>query len=313
MIVGARRRRRGARPRRLRRGRARCADFLLDQLRDDDGRLLRTYKDGRATLNAYLEDHAFLTEALLVLYEATFETRWFSEARALADVIDRALRRPAAAASSRPPTTTSSSSRARRTSRTTRSRPATRPRRFALLRLRGFTGEREYEQRRVGRPPAPARAGRTAPSGFGHLLQALHFHFAPRREVALVGERSSRWRGRALRLPARPRDRRDEARRRARRRPRSRCCATAAAVDGRAAAYVCENFTCKLPGDRARGARAQLGSRDRGAGMSSQRSGAPPAPEIDRRARRGAHPPPAERSSQSAPRARARPSSARAR
>ena len=39
-------------------------------MRDDDGRLLRTYKDGRAHLNAYLEDHAFLIEALLVLYEA---------------------------------------------------------------------------------------------------------------------------------------------------------------------------------------------------------------------------------------------------
>ncbi len=52
-----------------------------------DGRLLRTYKDGRAALNAYLEDHAFLVEALLVLYEATFETRWFTAARALADTM----------------------------------------------------------------------------------------------------------------------------------------------------------------------------------------------------------------------------------
>ena len=36
-----------------------------------DGRLLRTWKDGAAKLNAYLEDHAFLLEALLTLYEAT--------------------------------------------------------------------------------------------------------------------------------------------------------------------------------------------------------------------------------------------------
>ena len=62
-----------------------CAEFLTEQMRDADGRLLRTYKDGRASLNAYLEDHAFLSEALLVLYEATLETRWFVEARALAD------------------------------------------------------------------------------------------------------------------------------------------------------------------------------------------------------------------------------------
>ena len=54
-----------------------CAEFVLGTMRDADGRLLRTYKDGEAHLNAYLEDHAFLLEALLTLYEATFEQRWF--------------------------------------------------------------------------------------------------------------------------------------------------------------------------------------------------------------------------------------------
>ncbi|HWB70417.1 MAG TPA: thioredoxin domain-containing protein, partial [Solirubrobacterales bacterium] len=38
----------------------RAADFVLTSMRAPDGRLLRTYKDGRAHLNAYLEDHAFL-------------------------------------------------------------------------------------------------------------------------------------------------------------------------------------------------------------------------------------------------------------
>ena len=56
-------------------------------MRDADGRLLRTFNDGQAKLNAYLEDHAFLLEALLALYEATFEERWFAEARALADTM----------------------------------------------------------------------------------------------------------------------------------------------------------------------------------------------------------------------------------
>ena len=56
-------------------------------MRDADGRLLRTYKDGEARLNAYLEDHAFLLEALLTLYEATFEVRWFDAARATADAM----------------------------------------------------------------------------------------------------------------------------------------------------------------------------------------------------------------------------------
>ena len=42
-------------------------------MRDADGRLLRTYNRGRAKIAAYLEDHAFLLEALLTLYEATFD------------------------------------------------------------------------------------------------------------------------------------------------------------------------------------------------------------------------------------------------
>ena len=64
-----------------------AAAFVLDAMRAIDGRLLRTCNDGRAKLDAYLEDHAFLLEALLVLYEATFEERWFTEARALADTM----------------------------------------------------------------------------------------------------------------------------------------------------------------------------------------------------------------------------------
>ena len=50
----------------------------------------------RAKLNAYLEDHAFLLEALLDLYEATFEPRWFAAAREHRRRDDRALRRPRA-------------------------------------------------------------------------------------------------------------------------------------------------------------------------------------------------------------------------
>src|SRR4051794_31134941 len=66
-----------------------AAEFVLRDLRAD-GRLLRSYNQGRAHLNAYLEDHAFLLEALLTLYEATFDPRWFDEARALADqILDR--------------------------------------------------------------------------------------------------------------------------------------------------------------------------------------------------------------------------------
>ncbi len=73
-----------------------CADFVLDKLRNPDGNLLRTYKDGEARLNAYLEDHAFLLEALLTLYESTFEQRWFEAGPGPGRHHDRPLRRPRA-------------------------------------------------------------------------------------------------------------------------------------------------------------------------------------------------------------------------
>ncbi len=64
-----------------------AADFILDNLRTDSGRLLRSWKDGRAQHTGTLEDHAHLADGLLVLYEATFEERFFVAARDLADLV----------------------------------------------------------------------------------------------------------------------------------------------------------------------------------------------------------------------------------
>jgi uncharacterized protein YyaL (SSP411 family)/aryl-alcohol dehydrogenase-like predicted oxidoreductase len=65
----------------------RAADFLLGALRRPDGRLLRTWRAGRAHLDAYLEDYAFFAEALVDLYEAGGAPRYLDEAAALADRI----------------------------------------------------------------------------------------------------------------------------------------------------------------------------------------------------------------------------------
>src|SRR3989440_3092316 len=51
------------------------ARFLLTDLQRD-GLLLRTYKDGQAKLNGYLEDYASLIDGLISLYEATGELEW---------------------------------------------------------------------------------------------------------------------------------------------------------------------------------------------------------------------------------------------
>ena len=63
-----------------------AADFVLTTLRKD-GRLLRTYRDGEAKLNAYLDDYAFLADGLLDLHDSTGERRWLDEAQSLMDVV----------------------------------------------------------------------------------------------------------------------------------------------------------------------------------------------------------------------------------
>ena len=65
----------------------RNADFLLRELRREDGRLLHSWKNGEAKFNGYLEDYANLIEGLLELYQTTFEPRWYAAARELAEVM----------------------------------------------------------------------------------------------------------------------------------------------------------------------------------------------------------------------------------
>ncbi|MFQ5666029.1 MAG: thioredoxin domain-containing protein, partial [Candidatus Binatia bacterium] len=66
---------------------ARAATFVLTAMRKD-GRLLRSYKDGHAQHDGYLDDYAFMTAGLLDLYEATGSPRWLKHAIALDKVLE---------------------------------------------------------------------------------------------------------------------------------------------------------------------------------------------------------------------------------
>lgn len=59
------------------------ANFILGKQMRKDGGLNHSYKDGRSSINAYLEDYAFVIEAFLKLYEASFDEKWLREAAAL--------------------------------------------------------------------------------------------------------------------------------------------------------------------------------------------------------------------------------------
>src|SRR3954470_7902821 len=165
-----------------------AATFVLDRMRTPDGRLLRTFNTGEARLNAYLEDHAFLLEALLTLYEATFEERWFAEARALADEIVARFADPDNGGFF-----STSDDHEALVARRKDLEDAPIPSggsaaAFGLLRLAALSGEGRYEQQAVSHLRLLHEIGPQHPTGFGHLLQAMDFHLAPTREVALVGD-----------------------------------------------------------------------------------------------------------------------------
>jgi len=222
-----------------------AANFVLRELRDPDGRLLRTWKDGEAKYAAYLEDHAFLLEALLGLYEATFEERWFTEARSLADTIlsrfadpdhggffsvaddhERLVARRKDLEDAPIPSGASSAA-------------------LGLLRLGALTGEHAYTEQADGVLRLLHELAPRHPQAFGYLLTALDLRLAVVREVALVGPSGDRA---ALERVVRGAHRPHvvvaggegnggavpllEGR---------------GPVDGHAAAYVCEGFACRAP------------------------------------------------------------------
>jgi uncharacterized protein YyaL (SSP411 family) len=226
-----------------------CADFLLRELRTEDGRLLRTWKAGRGRLAGYLEDHAFLLEALLTLYEATLDAHWFAQARALADVTiarfadderggffstaddhERLVARRKDLEDSPIPSGNSAMA-------------------LGLLRLARLSGEAAYEERARGVIALLHPLAARHPLAFGRLLQAVDFLLADDvREVAIVGAGAdadalvrtvrSAFRPHVV-LAGGPGDG-DAA-------EVPLLAGRATGPDGRAAAYVCERFACQAP------------------------------------------------------------------
>ena len=60
-----------------------AANFILDKMVSDDGRLYRTYTDGQARLNAYLIDYACVIDGLISIHRATGNPKWIDAANQL--------------------------------------------------------------------------------------------------------------------------------------------------------------------------------------------------------------------------------------
>ena len=219
-----------------------------------DGTLLRSRRAGSSRIPAFLDDHALLVDALVSLYEATFEEEWITFATEIADAMlerfwsdadsmfydspegsDRLVVRPREMNDSATPSGTSASA-------------------SALLRLSALTGEGRYADRSIQVLESLAAMAPRFPQAFGELLCAMELQIGGIQEVAIVGQAGeadsealldvvrSRYLPRtvvAFRDMGRVED------------PASSepgpLLEGRQLVDGAAAAYVCRNFACRRP------------------------------------------------------------------
>ncbi|HLO01308.1 MAG TPA: hypothetical protein VK208_22810, partial [Pyrinomonadaceae bacterium] len=226
------------------------ARFVLDNLRRDR-LLLRTYKDGQAKLNGYLEDYSFFIAGLVTLFEVSGELLWLQEALSLAETMieefwddeegaffytgkshEQLIVRSKDFFDNATPAGNSVAAE-------------------VLLRLGLLTDNSDYRRRAATILRLTAASMQRYPSGFGRLLCVLDFYLGSPKEIALIGQpdaaatqvlRKEVWRPflpnkvvaqaspndlEAVKLVPLLRDR-----------PQS---------EGRPTAYVCEHSTCKTP------------------------------------------------------------------
>ena len=232
---------------------ARNADFTLRELRDDGGRLLRTYKrddatgEGRAKLNGYLEDYSFLIDGLLALHEVTLEPRWLREAielgGAMVDLFwdeaagqfydtgkdhETLIVRPSDSSDNAAPCGSSMAA-------------------DVMLRLAVITGDGDTERRAVTSLRSTRELMARFPTAAGHWLCALDFYLSDPKEIAIIGDPDDAdTRLLLMQVYARPMPNRvvvggaADASDIPLLRDRQR-------IDGRATAYVCRNYVCQLP------------------------------------------------------------------
>ncbi len=225
---------------------ATAADLLLERVRDSDGRLQRSWKDGRALHAGVLEDYANLAEGLLALYQATFNERHFVAARDLAETIIDHFADPAGgffdtaddheALIARPKGLQDNAVPSGGAMTAT-----------VLLELAAFTGDGRYADAALRAISTVLPLAGRYPTGFGQWLDAISFALGDPVEIALSGDPTAADTSDLLgvvRCAFRPfavvaaGASEDTAVPVLQDRPRR---------EGRATAYVCRNFACRAP------------------------------------------------------------------
>ena len=229
----------------------RSAAFIFDRLLKD-GRLLHIYKDGQARFNGYLDDYSFFICGLIDLYEATFDVGWLRRALDLNGVMlgqfwdeadggffftgkdhEKLLVRSKNPYDNAIPSGNSAAA-------------------HALLRLSALTGREDLRERGGSALRVFRDFMAEAPGGFAHALCALDFYLERPKEIALVGRKDGEDTKRLLAtvygrfLPNKvvclldPADGTEVG-------DLASLLKGKTQKEGRATAYVCQNFTCSAP------------------------------------------------------------------
>jgi uncharacterized protein YyaL (SSP411 family) len=229
----------------------RAARFVLDRMRPG-GRLHRTWKDGDARVPAFLEDHAFLAQGLIELYEATFEVEWLAAAVALAEEVERRFADPAGG------WFTTAEDHEKLLARQRPTHDGAEPSGASIatlnaLRLHAFTGHDRWRAVAEGALRAHAATFAEHPAAMTEGLLAVEYHADAPREVVLVWREGDAAREAFLQvlretfLPNRAllgAAEGEDLDRLARVAP---VADGRVAVGGRPTAYVCEHGQCQLP------------------------------------------------------------------
>ena len=220
-------------------------DIQLESATLADPKLLRTWKDGRAKLNAYIEDYANLADGLVDLFQVSGEVRYLKEAKRLADLMitefwdeenggffftandhEELIVRTKDFYDNATPSGNSIAA-------------------DVLLKLAKLTSDEKYERFASTVLRLAAAQLKRHPQGFGRTLSAIEFFLGDSKEIVLMGDEDgnlgrevwSEYRPGKVVVPANGSTESEMI----------PLLQGRAAIDGKTTAYVCENFACRMP------------------------------------------------------------------
>ncbi|MEJ5301026.1 MAG: thioredoxin domain-containing protein [Thermodesulforhabdaceae bacterium] len=168
-----------------------CADFILRELRTEDGRLMRAWRQGKASHTGCLEDYSALIWGLLELYEATFEIRWLIEALNLTNLMLEIFWDSEHGGFFMTPRDTKDLLVLPKDSYDGAMPSGNSMAAVVLAKLARITGREDFEEKAWATLGVFSSSLEAYPSGYTYMLTALDFLLGPCQEVVIAGKKGN--------------------------------------------------------------------------------------------------------------------------